>query len=208
MVRRCSGRQGLKRLQRFCTTGFYWFDHGVLSYQLTHILCHSRTVSYPPKFFDTGADYGLLDCQSHTPLPDYYVAMLWANVMGASVLSTKVGGSATPRGSFLRAYAHCGHNHPAAGLAVLLINLANVSLSVDLYLPNSTVVGGTRNEYHLTGSCMACTEALLNNVTLHLSSNGQLPSLTPLVQTAQAPISVGPTSILFLEYPDVALASC
>ena len=37
-----------------------------------------------------GADYGLLDCETQTPLPDYYTSRLWMHLVGMSVLKTTV----------------------------------------------------------------------------------------------------------------------
>ena len=34
-----------------------------------------------------GIDYGLLDCETHAPLPDYYGGVLWSMLMGRFVLS-------------------------------------------------------------------------------------------------------------------------
>ena len=48
-----------------------------------HIFC--RQVLQPAFI---GADYGLLDCATQTPLPDYYTSRLWTHRVEASVLKT------------------------------------------------------------------------------------------------------------------------
>ena len=65
-----------------------------------------------------GADYGLLDCETQMPLPDYYTSRLWTQLMGAGVLKATV--SAGPR--TVRAYAHCAADTPR-DIVVLLLNL-------------------------------------------------------------------------------------
>ena len=48
-----------------------------------------------------GADYGLTDCSTGAPLPDYYTGMLFASLMGQKVLDTSV---ATADAQAVRAY--------------------------------------------------------------------------------------------------------
>ena len=74
---------------------------------------------------------GMLDCETHAPLPDYYAGILWSKLMGTGVLA--VTSSTEPDAArSVRAYAHCAANRTAA-VTVLLINLqprtaTNVSL--------------------------------------------------------------------------------
>merc|ERR1719253_62453 len=51
-----------------------------------------------------GADYGLVDCSTGTPLPDYYTALVWTQTMGAVVLNAE---PAPTSKSAIRVYAHC-----------------------------------------------------------------------------------------------------
>lgn len=55
-----------------------------------------------------GIDYGMLDCKTQAPLPDYYGGVLWSMLMGRSVMS--VTGAAPLAGRTIRAYAHCAAN--------------------------------------------------------------------------------------------------
>ena len=86
-----------------------------------------------------GADYGLLDCVSGAPLPDFYTALAFTTTLGPTVLnatlSTAAHGPSLPQG-VVRAYAHCTalaeHGGKAAngGVTVLVINLANTTVSL------------------------------------------------------------------------------
>jgi hypothetical protein len=41
-----------------------------------------------------GGDYGMVDCLTGAPLPDYYTALLWTRLMGPKVLSVTATASA------------------------------------------------------------------------------------------------------------------
>lgn len=70
-----------------------------------------------------GIDYGLVDCATLAPLPDYYAGIIWAKTMGTQVLSASSTNSST---GGVRAYAHCSAGS-GADVTVVLINLANAS---------------------------------------------------------------------------------
>ena len=123
-----------------------------------------------------GADYGLLDCATALPLPDYFTALLFARLMGPRALDVRatrtsgigarrssetanapfsvaagvsVGGN-TADGGMVRLYAHCARAPAANGaVALLAVNLASQPANVTL-LGN----GGwaLRTEYELSPS--------------------------------------------------------
>lgn len=64
-----------------------------------------------------GQDYGLLDCATHMPTPDYFLALLWGRLMGNKVLTVARGGNAT-----IRSYAHCDPQG-LGGATVLIVNI-------------------------------------------------------------------------------------
>ena len=87
-----------------------------------------------------GADYGLLDCATGTPLPDYWTATLWNWMVGPTVLSaTATGGDS----SNLRVYAHCTakDNGLGDGVTLILLNLAVEDVIVELWKEAQTSVG-------------------------------------------------------------------
>merc|ERR1712048_136653 len=65
-----------------------------------------------------GIDYGMLDCATNNPLPDYYAGILWSQLMGMNVLQTTSSDTNT-----VRAYAHCSAKS-SDDVTVLLLNLA------------------------------------------------------------------------------------
>jgi hypothetical protein len=81
-----------------------------------------------------GADYGLLDCATGTPLPDYWAAVLWNWMVGPTVLSASVPSDSS---SNLRVYAHCtaednGLGGPS-GVTLIALNLADEDVTVQLW---------------------------------------------------------------------------
>jgi len=65
-----------------------------------------------------GIDYGMVDCLTNDPLPDYWGSVLWSRLMGSGVARA----ASNSTSSSLRAYAHC-HPTSKADLTVLLLNL-------------------------------------------------------------------------------------
>ena len=57
-----------------------------------------------------GADYGLLDCATAEPLPDY-AALLWTKTMGrmASTSTRRAAAADDGGAATIRLYAHCRH---------------------------------------------------------------------------------------------------
>ena len=121
-----------------------------------------------------GIDYGMVDCATYAPLPDYYSAILWTELMGTTALA------ATSTSPSVRAYAHCspssgpsssgpslsgpssgedgkptagdgtaGGGTAEGGVTILLLNLDN-STTRNVTL-NGFSAAAPRVEWHLTG---------------------------------------------------------
>jgi len=120
-----------------------------------------------------GADYGMTDCSTGTPLPDYWAGLLWSRLMGPTVLAARV---ESLNSTAIRAYAHCtvGHN---GSVTVLLINLSQQATIISLGFPGAGGDGGataeaaSRTEWHLTQSEQA---GGLTNATGLLGSQVEL----------------------------------
>ena len=173
-----------------------------------------------------GADYGLLDCATGLPLPDYFTGLLFARLMGPRVLdvrATRTGdaiaaaGGNTVNNGTVRFYAHCGRAPAGSGAVALLI----VNLGAERV--NATLLGNggwaSRTEYHLAstnvpgpvGSAAGILGSgiLLNgDGPLALTAAGALPSMKGRVVASSAPLSVGPASILFAEFPEAFASAC
>ena len=169
-----------------------------------------------------GADYGMLDCRSGSPLPDYYTALLWTRTMGARVLAVlatdMANRSLPPDTSSIRVYAHCatGEVGQAGGVTLLAINLGNRSTT----LHRGSASAGEVNAFVLTpspdpsssltpqGGLMG-TGAMLNGQLLKLGAGGQAPATPPkTIAGAATPLVVPPTAIAFFVVPGAKHPDC
>jgi heparanase len=140
------------------------------------------------------SDYGLLDENTLDPRPNYWGALLWRKLIGATVLDPGV--SPIPS---LHIYAHCLRGRSGA-VALLIIN-TDLESSGSLDLPTET------ERYTLAADDLSDTRVQLNGSELKLSTNGDLPLLTG-VPTPFGRLTFGPASITFLAVPSAANASC
>ncbi|KAK3213089.1 hypothetical protein Dsin_017795 [Dipteronia sinensis] len=195
---------------------FWYLDQlGMASAHDTKTYCRQTLI---------GGNYGLLNTTTFIPNPDYYSALLWHRLMGKNVLSTIFSGTKK-----IRAYAHCAKQ--SKGITLLLINLdnsttvqANVKFNYTLSLrhkikahrkhiielPQGSVNGNSREEYHLTakdGDIHSQT-MLLNGNILSVNSSGDIPPLEPLLVNSTEAITVAPFSIVFVHMPYIDLPTC
>ena len=178
-----------------------------------------------------GADYGLLDCSTGTPLPDYYTALAWAKTMGRGVLG------ATASSRALRAYAHCGPAASAAtsssssgSVTVVVINLSNGTVPVEFSMPPPTsrrtsktavTAAATSSKVrqwlltpsedpkssliHATG--ILGTGVELNGKLLQLGKGGEVPAMAGMDVDADA-VKLPPTSVGFFLFPGAHHPAC
>jgi hypothetical protein len=140
------------------------------------------------------SDYGLLDERNFAPRPDYWAALLWRRLMGATVLDP--GGADAPR---LYLYAHCLREKPG-GVALLAIN-ADRTASAMLELPTAA------NRYALTAEHLTDASVRLNGNRLRLSAQDELPTLEA-ESIPPGRLDLSPASITFLAIPDAANPDC
>ena len=139
------------------------------------------------------SDYGLIDETTLAPRPDYWSALLWRNLMGATVLDAGTSPAAT-----LHLYAHCLRGSPG-GVALLAIN-SDREVSHDL----STTMQSDR--YTLSARDLMGTEVELNGRELHLGAQDSLPGI--IGKPARGKLKLAPASITFLAFPNAGNSSC
>ncbi|KAK0572557.1 hypothetical protein LWI29_033445 [Acer saccharum] len=182
---------------------FWYLDQlGMASAHDTKTYCRQTLI---------GGNYGLLNTTTFVPNPDYYSALLWHRLMGKNVLSTSFSGTKK-----IRSYAHCAKQ--SKGITLLLINLdssmtvqANVKFNNTsglrhkikahrkyiIELPQGSVNGNSREEYHLTakdGNIHSQT-MLLNGNILSVNSSGDIPPLEPLLVNSTEAIKESGSSV-------------
>ena len=165
-----------------------------------------------------GADYGLVDCATGVPLPDFYTALVWTRTMGTTVLDVTATAKMTilpSENSSVRVYAHCTAPSespavPQGAVTVLVINLSNHSTTVHFgasgvqarqyVLSPGTASGSITGLGGLLG-----TVAQLNGKLLLLQSDGTVPPIEPeAVVTTVVPA----TSVAFFVLPSAKHPRC
>jgi len=167
-----------------------------------------------------GIAYGMVDCATYDPLPDYYSGIMWSMLMGPAVLQVD------SNESHVRAYAHCSAGDAAqGGLSLLLINLAPATPNnVSVHLPGSGsgnngdgVVDGSLSAtaYVLTGpGGMNATAMALNGDLLQMTPEGTLPPITgrnvllPWQSDGSVLVTLPNASIVFLHISAIKDAGC
>jgi heparanase 1 len=151
-----------------------------------------------------GADYGLVDCSTGAPLPDFWTGLVWATTMGPGVLSASVAGGGDGNGT-VRVYAHCTARGevadvPAGAVTALVINLGARSTRATFgsevtrrYVLTPSVQAGSSLSPH-TG--LLGTGIELNGALLRLSAAGAVPTIAGEPVGADR-ATVPPTSVAF-----------
>jgi heparanase len=169
----------------FLDTFRYLVQHATLAQRGVKVIMHNTLAS---------SDYGLLDENTFAPRPNYWAALLWRRLMGATVLDPHT--SPIPN---LYVYAHCLQNHPG-GVTLLVIN-ADLQQVHEIALPSDV------QRYTLTAKQLQDTSVQLNGKTLQLNRDGDPPQF--LGQATRAGhISFAPTSITFLEIANADNSNC
>ena len=169
----------------FLDTFRYLVQHASLAQSGVKVIMHNTLAS---------SDYGLLDENTFAPRPNYWAALLWRRLMGATVLDPHT--SPIPN---LYVYAHCLQNHPG-GVTLLVINADRQQVH-EIALPSDA------ERYTLTAKQLQDTTVQLNGKTLELNRDGDLPQF--LGQSTRAGhISFAPTSITFLEIANADNSNC
>lgn len=163
----------------------YVDSHGRLARRGVQVIMHNTLAS---------SDYGLLDSGTLAPRPNYWAALLWARLMGPTVLDP----GPSPHGT-VHLYAHCLAGH-AGGVAIVAINL-------DRTASHDLAIAATTSRYTLTAQRLRDHVVQLDGKDLRTGPDGEIPELRG-VATAAGSISLPPASITFLAVADAANAAC
>ncbi len=169
----------------FLDTFRYLVQHATLAKRGVKVTMHNTLAS---------SDYGLLDENTFAPRPNYWAALLWRRLMGATVLDPHT--SPIPN---LYVYAHCLQNHPG-GVTLLVIN-ADQQRVHEITLPSDA------ERYTLTAKQLQDTTIQLNGKNLEFNRDGDLPQFVGH-STRAGHISFAPTSITFLEIANADNSDC
>lgn len=140
------------------------------------------------------SDYGLLDEKTYEPRPDYWAALLWHKLMGATVLDA--GAAPEPN---LHIYAHCLPGRPG-GVSILAIN-------ADSHSTHQLSLTAAAQRYTLAAPELESTQVTLNGVELKLQSNDDLPALSGIPVKAGS-VELPPATVTFLAVPIADNPAC
>jgi Glycosyl hydrolase family 79, N-terminal domain len=140
------------------------------------------------------SDYALLDERTLAPRPNYWGALLWRQLMGATVLDAGL-----PIEAGLHVYAHCQRG-TAGGVVLLVIN-------TDRNAPHSLEIANASQRYTLDAAKLQDATVRLNGDTLALGPDDHLPQIVGVPASAGI-LRMAPATITFLAVPTAANAAC
>ena len=160
-----------------------------------------------------GADYGLLDCATGVPLPDYYIALAFAQLMGRGALAASVEEHSEQKKdeSAIRVYAHCSKGDVNGSVTALVINLAKESTNINFESPVTqeyVLSADTAANASLTGvGGLLGTGILLNGKRLAPLDDGTVLPLQPHVLGSKV-ARVPAESVAFFVMPEAMNDEC
>lgn len=169
----------------FLDTFRYLIQHASLAQHGVNVIMHNTLAS---------SDYGLLDENTFAPRPNYWAALLWRRLMGATVLNPQI--SPVPN---LYVYAHCLRNHPR-GVTLLVVN-------ADVHQAHEVSLVPEAERYTLTANQIQDRTVLLNGKPLQLNRDGDIPEFVKEL-TRPGRISLASASITFFAIPNANNRSC
>ncbi len=131
------------------------------------------------------ADFGLLDQVTFEPRPDYWAALLWARLMGPTVVATK---AASPSPD-LGIYAHCTTGTKNGSVTYAVVNPSTKALRL-------TTASGSASVYQLGAPTLDSPTVTLNGAELQAGADGTLPALDG--KAVQGAIEIAPTSVTYI----------
>jgi hypothetical protein len=140
------------------------------------------------------SDYGLLDEQTFAPRPNYWVALLWRQLMGTTVLDSGV-----PIEPGLHVYAHCQRS-TSGGVTLLAIN-TDRNEARTLSLPDAS------ERYMLDAGTLQDAAVRLNGQVLSLRSGDEFPRLIGVGMPA-GPVTLPAATISFLAIAEAGNSAC
>jgi heparanase 1 len=169
----------------FLDTFRYLDQHARLAQQGVRVIAHNTLAA---------SDYGLLDENTFAPRPNYWAALLWRRLMGATVLKPD-----RPQAPKVHLYAHCLRD-AAGGVAVLAIN-------TDTRAPKTLTIGAPSELYTLTARNLTGTREELNGKELKLGPGDSIPKLAG-VATRSGAVTLALASITFITIRDAHNPAC
>jgi heparanase 1 len=142
------------------------------------------------------SDYALIDGDTLTPRPNFWAAVLWAKLMGPTVLAApaSVSGAAT---SDVRVYAQCLREKPG-GVALAVLNLGA--------LPQRLSPGKGALAYVMTAATLDDRTVSINGAAVGVNAAGGVTGLNP--RTIGSQMVLPPQSITYIAAANAGNPAC
>eukprot|EP01084_Bolivina_argentea_P028709 53325_1 len=177
---------------------WYLNAFGALSLLNQQSLIRQKIYSYkqPPDAYVLLTD---INGQKYMPLPDYWIAVLFNNLIGKNVLNT------TTNYDYLKINAFCyaGNN---GSVILAYVNLKNEIIDI---VYNVASLGVNHMDYILTAKDNELNSAdiYLNGVNLQVNNDHELPELNGNLSNS-SPIQIQPYSVGLIHFVDTKSAMC
>ncbi|KAB1216789.1 Heparanase-like protein 1 [Morella rubra] len=206
---------------------FWYLDQlGMASKYNTTVYCRQSLI---------GGNYGLLNTTTFVPRPDYFSALLWHRLMGKRVLAVDTDASPYLRSYAHCSKGRPGITLLLINLSnqtdfiISVENLMNMNLHANgrktqrensfVHSLKKTVswVGrkasdgpSYREEYHLTpkDGYLRSGIAVLNGIPLKLTDEEEIPTMHPVFNDLNSPLTISPLSIAFVVLPNFDAPAC
>lgn len=185
------GGGGVTGLTDTFTSSLYY------TYQLGTLPLHG--VELTARQTMVGGLYELIDHDTFTPNPDYWIIYFFKALIGGGARAFPVELSANVSSSGVRVFCFSASAASGAARAVLALSLNTVGARIDVVLEGAGM-GGPRVEYVLTGDLAAPHGAVsCNGVKLEVGVDGAPPSVRGLGVAAAAgsPMVLAGASVVF-----------
>uniref|UniRef100_A0AAR5PYK3 Heparanase n=1 Tax=Dendroctonus ponderosae TaxID=77166 RepID=A0AAR5PYK3_DENPD len=149
-------------------------------------------------------DYALLN-QSYYPNPDWWVSVLYKELVGTKVITTETEGKAE-----IRLYAHCARPNSiwASGSSVVVFGV-NLQDEVGFVQIKELRSASQVYSYELSSNETLFSQFVqLNGETLQLRQNSNLPAFRPTVIERTETMTISPYAIVFWVFTDTDLEAC
>ncbi|XP_077992425.1 heparanase-like isoform X1 [Glandiceps talaboti] len=200
---------GTSLLSKTYVAGFMWMDKLGIAASLGLDVVVRQT------FY--GGEQGLLE-EDFTPLPDYWLSVLYKRLVGQIVLSVKtaieIHGKWMESGEadLVRVYAHCSRPnglYPPGSVTVFMLSLVQ-NKTATIYLTGGISYTPV-DEYVLTahaGDSLNTSRVDLNGKELKLIDDHTLPALSPHRMETGNPLKLPPLSMAFYVLPNAQAKAC
>ncbi len=169
----------------FRDTFRYLNQLGILAQKGVKVVMHNTLAA---------SDYALVDYDTMMPRPNYWVAVLWARLMGPTVLASPQTGLTDTR-----IYAHCMRGK-AGGVALLALNLGTADQVIS--------PGKSASAYVVTAKTLDDRVVNINGAAPNMGDDGRITGIDAKLLGLHGKLTLPAQSVAFVAVPNAGNAAC